>query len=202
MISFPNIHYTNLSRILPRSGRCVSATAPACSRFQPAPMDFGAPRRLQDASKRPFFPYHFSDALWDRFLMDLGSIFPPKLAPKTHRNPLKIDAKRHSILDFKSWLILDRFWFPTCDPRTHEIAEILSVLWALFALRHFQAKIEFWFHLGSELIAFPFLKSTTFPSQIDFQSHRCFDRFSHRFLYCSGCNLEPSWASSWTHLGL
>ena len=103
----PPIHHRLPPKILRKSlgilrcGPCVSATAPECSRLQPLPMDFGSPRLLQYDSKRPFFPYHFSDALWDRFLMDLGSIFPPKLAPKNHRNPFKIHAKRHSILDFK-----------------------------------------------------------------------------------------------------
>ena len=155
-------------------------------------MDFGTPRRLQDASKRPFFPYHFSDALWDRFFIDLGSIFPPKLAPKTHRNPLKIDAKRHSILDFKFLSNLDRFWFPTCDLRTHKIIEFLLVLKTLFASRHFQDKIEFGFHFNSKLPLFPLLKTMKINSKVDFESHRCFDRFSHRFLYRFGCNLEPS----------
>ena len=53
------VGYSNPSGILPRSGRCVSATAPACSRVQPraaassrvqpGPMDFGTPRRFQEA---------------------------------------------------------------------------------------------------------------------------------------------------------
>ena len=136
------------------------------------------------------------------FWINFWSIFPPNLDPTTQQNPLNIDAKRHSILDFKVWSILDRFWLPTCDPRTHKIIEILLVLKALFALRHFQDKIEFGFNFNPNLPSFPFLKSMKIHSKIDFQSRRCFDRFSHRILYRFGCNLEPSWASRWNHLGL
>ena len=57
-----------------------------------------APRTLQDAL---FFLNHFFDAFLDRFLIDLGSMFPPNLPPKSDKNALKIDAKRHPILGFK-----------------------------------------------------------------------------------------------------
>ena len=60
----------------------------------------------QGLSKRIFF-HHFFDAFFNRFLIALGSIFPPNLAPKTHQNQLKIDAKRRSILSFNFWLIFD-----------------------------------------------------------------------------------------------
>ena len=54
------------------------------------------PRTHQDAS----FFHHFLDAFFNRFLIDLGSIFPPNLLPKTHQNPSKIDAKMPSHVDF------------------------------------------------------------------------------------------------------
>ena len=37
----------------------------------------------------------------DWFLIDFSSVSPPNLPPQTHSNQWKIDAKRHSVLDFK-----------------------------------------------------------------------------------------------------
>ena len=69
------------------------------------------PARPPAASKTHSFFHHFFDALRDRFLMDFGSIFRPKLLPQTFQNPPKFDAKRHFILNFKFWSIFDRFFF-------------------------------------------------------------------------------------------
>ena len=57
------------------------------------------PRGFENVS---FFHYFF-DAFCNRFLIALGSIFHPNLAPKTHQNPSKIDAKRGSILSIDFW---------------------------------------------------------------------------------------------------
>ena len=65
-----------------------------------------------------FFSIIFSMLFWHRFLVDLGSIFPPNLPPQNLQNPGKIDAKSLSILDFKFRSIFDRFWLPTWTPRT------------------------------------------------------------------------------------
>ena len=64
--------------------------------------------RTQGLPKRIFF-HHFFDSFFNRFLIALGSIFPPNLVPKTHQNQSKIDAKRQSILGFNFWLIFDGF---------------------------------------------------------------------------------------------
>jgi hypothetical protein len=39
-----------------------------------------------EPSKSSSFFHHFWDAFLDRFLIDLGSVFPPNLLPKTHQN--------------------------------------------------------------------------------------------------------------------
>ena len=55
------------------------------------------------------------------FLMPLGSIFPPDLLPKIHQNPLKIDTKMPSHVDFIFESFLDGFLLPTSTPRTSRI---------------------------------------------------------------------------------
>ena len=71
----------------------------------------GCRRPSRPPPRHTLFVHHFSDALRDRFLTDLGSIFWPKWPPKTLQNPPKFDAKRHYILGFKFWSIFDRFFF-------------------------------------------------------------------------------------------
>ena len=53
--------------------------------FRPPPtrvLEFPHP----EPSKIPFFFHQFLDAFLDRFLIDLGSVFPPNLPPKTYQN--------------------------------------------------------------------------------------------------------------------
>ena len=70
----------------------------------------GAP--VAGPPRTPHFSIIFSMLFWHRFLVDLGSIFPPNLPPQTFQNPRKIDAKSLSILDFKFSSILA----PNLDP--------------------------------------------------------------------------------------
>ena len=105
-----------------------------------------APRTHQDAS----FFHHFFAAFFNRFLIDLSSIFPPNLPPKTHQNPLKIDAKRHPILDFKCWSIFDRFWLPTWALRTQFGISGLTFSW----LFRFSGHIVCEFDIGANLASF------------------------------------------------
>ena len=58
-------------------------------------------RAPPEPTKTPSFFHRFFDAFLDRLFIDLSSIFPPNMPPQNNKNQLKIDAKRHPILDFK-----------------------------------------------------------------------------------------------------
>ena len=79
------------------TGVCVPTTRAPERPDQRVPIDFCAPRRVQDASKMLFWLHHIFDAIWDRFWVLFGSGFPPSLVPKTDQNRSKIGAKRRFI---------------------------------------------------------------------------------------------------------
>ena len=56
---------------------------------------------------------HFFIVFSMPFLSDLGSILPPNLAPKIHKNRSNIDAKMPSHVDLNFSSIFDRFLLPT-----------------------------------------------------------------------------------------
>ena len=64
--------------------------------------------RSKTRSKRLLFCILFSM----HFFFDLGSIFPPNLAPKNHQNRRKIRAKMPSQVDLVLGSIFDRFFNP------------------------------------------------------------------------------------------
>ena len=129
----------------------------------------------------------------DRFLIDLGSIFPPNLAPQTLQNPGKIDAKSLSILDFKFRSIFVRFWRPTWTPRTSFGASGLAPNGIFRIFRKPHVGCDF----GANLAPFSSPKSTKIQKKIDPKMHQILDRFFDRFFIDVGsileANLEPCW---------
>ena len=158
------------------------------------------PARPPAASKTHSFFHHFFDALRDRFLMDFGSIFRPKLLPQTFQNPPKFDAKRHFILNFKFWSIFVRFFFDFAIFRRPGKALRYYNYNSFVAFAPLAAKCT----NSQKLIPDEVPKTLFFHPKINFfhpsfdlQRHQKFDRCSHRYLCDLGPNLKPSWDPSW-----
>ena len=153
------------------------------------PNGFPLPRALGG----PLFLIIFSMLFWHRFLVDLGSIFPPNLPPQNLQNPRKIDAKSLSILDFKFRSIFDRFWLPTWTPRTSFGASGLAPNGIFRIFRKPHVGCDF----GANLAPFSSPKSTKIHQKIDPKMHQILDRFFDRFFIDVGsileANLEPCW---------
>jgi len=130
---------------------------------------------------------------WHRFLVDLGSIFPPNLPPQTLQNPRKIDAKSASILDFKFRSIFDRFWLPTWTPRISFGVSGLAPngIFRIFRKPHVGCDFD------ANLAPFSSPKSTKIHQKIDPKMHQILARFFDRFFIDVGSilevNLEPCW---------
>ena len=115
MIFFPN--NPNPFGILPRSGPCVSATAPGCSASSEVHGFWNSPSRLQDeprgrldVSKMPSFIHRVFNGLFDRSWLDfpcqLGSTWPPK-STKIHEKSMPRGLPKLS--SFFNGLLMD-FW--------------------------------------------------------------------------------------------
>ena len=158
------------------------------------------PGRLQDA----LILHNIFDALRDRFLRDVGSIFQPKLHPKTFQNLAKFGAKRHYSLDFKFWFIFVRFFFDFAIFRRPRKALWYYNYNSFVAFAPFAAKSTNYQNLIPDEVqktSFFHENINFFHPSFDFQRHQKFDRFWHRFLCDLGPSLKPSWGPSWGHLG-
>ena len=74
---------------------------------------FWRPKSTPNRSKTPSERLWFCIIFSMQFFFDLGSIFPPNLAPEPHQNGRKIGSKMPSQADLVLGSIFDRFWFPT-----------------------------------------------------------------------------------------
>ena len=68
-----------------------------------------------------FVALHFFIVFSMPFLMPLGSILPPNLAPQIHQNRWKIDAKMPSHVDLIFWSIFNWFLIDFSTPGTSKI---------------------------------------------------------------------------------
>ena len=163
---------------------------------------FWRPKSTPNRSKTPSERLWFCIIFSMQFFFDLGSIFPPNLAPEPHQNGRKIGSKMPSQADLVLGSIFDRFWFPTWSHLLSKLRKIdvfptpenqkyitivvpnafshfstkdLEILVSLFVLE------PFWTRLGTNLPPFWLPKSTKIGSKIALGRHRFFDRFLHRF---------------------
>jgi hypothetical protein len=123
--------------------------------------------------------------------MALGPIFLPNLPPKIHQNPLKIDAKRRSNLDFNFWSIFDRIWLPTSTPITSKKHCFFVCFSTLFAKSAFRSWDRFWIRFGCQL-------APIFPPKIHQNSI-----FNGIKKLCDlGIDFYAFLGPTWSHLGL
>ena len=129
--------------------------------------------------------------------MALGPIFLPNLPPKVHQNPSKIDAKRHSNLDFNFWPIFDRIWLPTSTPRTSKNSDFSCVFPHFLQNRPFEVETDFGSDLGANLPPFSLPKSIKIRFLMASKNYAIwasiFMPFWDQLGPILGFNSDPSW---------
>ena len=129
--------------------------------------------------------------------MALGPIFLPNLPPKIHQHPLKIDAKRHSNLDFNFWSIFDRIWLPTSTPRTSKNNDFSFVFPHFLQNRPFEVETDFGSDLGANLPPLSLPKSIKIRFLMASKNYAIWASIFMPFCVQLGpilsLNLEPSW---------
>ena len=115
--------------------------------------------------------------------------FPSQLASQNPPKSIKIDAKRHSNLDFKFWTIFDRFLLPTWTLRTQFGTSRLAFSWFF----RYSANIDFGSDLGANLPPFSSQNPSKFHQKSIFKGIKQITDFRIDFYAV----LAPTWS----HLG-